>query len=293
MHDDEVHTDADLVRRLIRDQFPCWAELNIEPVPSSGTDNALYRLGPDLAVRLPRIHWAVGNVDTEYRWLPRLESLLPQPIPVPLARGEAGQGFPWPWTVCRWLQGRHPAMGGAAREAELAADLAGFVTALGRVQPADGPPARRGVPLGERDQPTRAAIEQLAGLVDTDRATKAWEAALAAPPWNGPALWVHGDLSPLNILCTDDRLSGVIDFGCVGIGDPACDAIPAWNTFSPRGRRRYRDGLGFDHATWARGRGWALSVSLIQLPYYRHTNPGLCEISYYVLDQILNDDDGT
>lgn len=289
MHADEVSTDSELVRRLLRGQFPHWADRTIERVASAGTDNAIFRLGGDLSVRLPRIHWAVDNVDVEFEWVPKLAPLVPLPIPVPIAKGAPAEGFPWSWTVCRWLEGQHPAMGAAVREADLATDLAGFISTLANVVLRDGPKAGRGIPLVERDKPTREALGKVGDLLDTARATEIWEAALAVPPWTGPPIWIHGDLSHLNMLCVDDRLSAILDFGGVGRGDPACGTVAAWNTLSPQGRAVFRNALDIDDATWDRSRGWALSIALIQLPYYRETNPALCEISYYVIDQILSE----
>jgi len=158
MHADEVHTDVALVRRLLSVQFPEWAALPIERVASSGTDNALYRLGDDMVVRLPRIHWAVGGVDKDFRWLPVVAPLLPVAIPVPLAKGTPAEGYPWEWGVYRWLEGENPTIDRIADPNSLARDSAQFVEALHRIDLPGGPPATRGVPLAMRDDPTRTAI---------------------------------------------------------------------------------------------------------------------------------------
>ena len=294
MHDDEVATDATLVRRLLATQFPQWAELPINPVSSAGTDNALYRLGDEMAVRLPRIAWAVGQVDKEQQWLPRLAPHLPLAIPVPLAKGTPGEGYPWNWSVYRWLEGENGTIEHIAAPHQMAADLAQFVTALQRIDTGSGPPpgshnSFRGVPLAVRDDSTRAAISALQGIIDTEAATLAWEAALQAPAWDGVPVWIHGDLQSGNLLAVKGRLSAVIDFGCLGVGDPACDLMVAWNLFSAGTRGVFRDSLTVDEATWARGRGWALSVGLIALPYYQHTNPVLAGISRYAIEQVLTD----
>lgn len=292
MHADEVETSAALVRRLLAAQFPRWAHLPITPVPSAGTDNALYRLGDDMVVRLPRIHWAVGQVDKEQRWLPRLAPLLPLDIPVPLAAGAPGAGYPWRWSVYRWLDGENATLDRLADPGQAAADLAGFVAALQRIDATGGPPpgdhnSWRGVPLARRDAATRAAIAALRGILDTDAATTAWEAALAAPAWGGPPVWLHGDLQAGNLLARDGRLSAVIDFGCLGVGDPACDLLPAWSLFTAETRPVFRAALAVDDATWARGRGWALSFGLIALPYYWDTNPGLAAIARHAIAEAL------
>jgi len=294
MHVDEVHTDAALVRRLLERQFPDWAALPIVPIEPTGTDNALYRLGDDRVVRMPRIHWAAGGVEKEQRWLPKLAPSLPQPIPVPLAMGEPGEGYPWRWSVCRWLPGRD-----ATREpldlAAAALDLARFLRALRAIDASEGPPpgrhnAFRGVPLAVRDASTRRSLEQLGGALAGERAINAWRTALEAPEWRHGGVWIHGDLYPANLLGAQRRISAVIDFGCVGVGDPACDMLVAWSLLDERTRPTFRDVLGVDLATWARGRGWALSAAVNALAYYSDdTNPVLVASARRMLDQVLSD----
>ena len=287
MHADEVETDVSLVRRLLAAQFPHWADLPIAPVESAGTDNAIYRLGDEMAVRLPRIHWATGQVDKEQRWLPRLAPLLPVAIPVPLGRGEPADGYPWSWSVYGWLKGENPIVGRIADPHLLATDLAAFVAALRRIDLPDGPPAGRGLPLARRDADTRTAIEALHGVVDTDAVTTVWDAALSTPEWFGPPVWLHSDLAPGNLLIVDGRLSAVIDFAGVGVGDPAGDLPVAWNLLPAEARNVFRAVLRIDDATWERGRGWALSIALIQLPYYQRTNPVLAAGARHTIAEIL------
>ncbi len=292
MHVDEVDTDASLVCRLLAAQFPQWADLSIEPVRSAGTDNAIYRLGDDMAVRLPRIHWAAGQVDKEHRWLPRLAPHLPLAIPVPLAMGKPSEGYPWHWSICRWLEGENATIERISDPRQAATDLAQFISALQRIDTTGGPlpgPQERGVPLAMRDACTRDAIARLHSMLDTGAATAAWDAALQAPRWHGAPVWTHGDLQSGNLLSVKGRLSAVIDFGCLGVGDPACDLIVAWNLFSAESRDVFRAALPVDDATWARGRGWALSVGLIALPYYKDTNPVLAGINRYAIDAVLAD----
>ncbi len=294
MHVDEVETDAALVRRLLAAQFPGWADLPIQPVASAGTDNAIYRLGDELAVRLPRIHWAVEQVEKEQRWLPVLAPRLPLAIPVPLAMGSPGEGYAWHWSVYPWLAGENATVERIGDERQAARDLAGFVAALRRIDATGGPPpgthnSGRGVPLARRDPATRAALAALQGALDIGAAGAAWDTALAAPAWAGAPAWIHGDLQPGNLLVVHGRLSAVIDFGCLGVGDPACDLIVAWNFLSAAARDVFRRALAVDDATWARGRGWALSVGLIALPYYRSSNPTLAAISRRAIDEVLAD----
>ena len=284
MHENELPTDAALVRRLLAAQFPEWADLPVEHVPSSGTVNALYRLGDDMVVRLPRMDWGAGGVAKDREWLPRLAPLLPVPIPVPLAQGAPGREFPWEWGIYPWLEGEHPDCDGDAES------LAAFVGALHRVDLRGGPPARRGRPLAEvQDESAREALLQLDGSIDVGAATAAWDAALEAPQWDGPPVWIHGDLLPANLLVRDGRLTGVIDWGSVGVGDPAVDMIAAWGALTADGRDDFRERLGVDDATWARGRGWALSIGLIALPYYVDTNPVFAETARRLIREVLAD----
>jgi aminoglycoside phosphotransferase (APT) family kinase protein len=296
MHDDEIDIDAALVGRLLAEQFPQWADLPIEPVHSAGTDNAIYRLGHDMALRLPRIPAATGQLEKEHQWLPRLAPLLPLAIPVPLAKGMPDEGYPWHWSVYRWLEGETATTERIADPRQAATELAQFVAALQQIDPLGGPPpgkhnSFRGVPLARRDPATRDAIRALRGTLDANAVTAAWEAALQAPAWQGPAVWLHGDLLASNLLAQHGRLSAVIDFGCLGVGDPACDTMVAWTYLSAETRKVFRAALPVDDATWARGRGWALSFGLIALPYYQSTNPVLSGIARYAIDEALADHD--
>lgn len=198
MHVDEVPTDSGLVHRLLDAQFPQRADLPLAPVPSAGTDNAIYRLGDDLVVRLPRIHWATGQVAKERAWLPRLAPLLPLQLPVQLNVGEPAAGYPYQWAVYRWLPGEHATSAPLANLKQAARDLAAFILVLQQIDTAGGPLASehnlRGVPLALRDAATQAAIAAMGELIDTDLAMKVWETALQAPPWTGEPVWFHGDL---------------------------------------------------------------------------------------------------
>lgn len=287
MHADEVEVAPELVRALLAEQFPRWAALPLAPVPSAGTDHALYRLGDDLAVRLPRIYWAVGQVEKEMEWLPRLAPHLPLHISEPIAVGASGHGYPWAWGVYRWLDGKNPDPPMAATP-QTAHDLAHFIAAIQRIDPT-GAPSGRGVPLARRDADVRAAIAALHNDYNPTLLTTAWEEALHTPAWSGPPVWHHGDLQAGNLLARNGRLHAVIDFGCMGIGDPACDVMAAWLFLSAESRAIFRFALQVDDDTWARGKGWALSMGLMALPYYRTTNPGLAAIARRAIDEVLAD----
>ncbi|PGH47936.1 aminoglycoside phosphotransferase family protein [Streptomyces sp. Ru87] len=282
--------DVSLVRGLLAAQFPAWAGLPLTPVDSAGTVNAMFRLGPDMAVRLPRVPGAARDIEKEILWLPRLAPRLPVPIPVPLGRGEPGDDWPWPWSVHSWLDGDNPEPGrGPAEPLALARDLAGFVTALRRIDPEGAPDAYRCESLAARDDATRTVIRELSGVVDTEAVTAAWDAALRAPAWDGPPVWIHSDLQPGNVLLSGGRLSGVIDFGCTGLGEPAVDLIAAWYLLPAEARGTFRSAVDADDATWARARGWALSIALPELRFLRESNPRMAAIARDVVGEILAD----
>lgn len=294
MHDDEVEIAIPLVRQLLAEQFPQWAAFPIEPVHSAGTDNAMVRLGDDMVVRLPRIHEAAARLDNEQQWLPKLAKNLPLAVPVPLAKGKPGAGYPWNWSVYRWLEGENATSDRIPDLSQTATALAHFIAATQRIDPTGGPtPGPQnsywGEPLALRDLETREAIEALHGVIDTKAATAAWEVALHAPAWNSPPVWIHGDLQSGNLLVQHGQLTAVIDFGCLGVGDPACDLQVAWNLFSSEARNSFCAALPVDDATWARGRGWALSIALIALPYYQKSNPAIAAVSQHTINEVLAD----
>ncbi|MEU3669931.1 aminoglycoside phosphotransferase family protein [Streptomyces virginiae] len=293
MHPGQHPVDEDLVRRLLAGQFPQWAGMKVERFPSGGTVNAMYRLGGDMAVRLPLCEGGAEDVVTEGYWLPRLAPRLPTAVPQVLGEGAPAEGYPWRWSVCRWLAGENPeagALGGPVAQA-LARDLAAFVTAMRSITLPGAPRAHRGGPLASLDAATRAAIGELRLIpeegVDCDAVTAVWEDALRVPEWDGPPVWLHGDLMPGNILVDGGRLTSVIDFGCTGVGDPACDLFPAWNLLPAAVRGDFRAALGVDDATWIRGRGRTLSQAVIALPYYRTTNPAMARNARHVIREVL------
>ncbi|WP_269856810.1 aminoglycoside phosphotransferase family protein [Streptomyces sp. RPT161] len=285
--------DDELVRRLIAAQFPQWAGLAVERFPSGGTVNAMYRLGDGMVVRLPLVEGGAKDVSMEREWLPLLASRLPTAIPEVRGAGEPGEGYPWPWSVYGWLAGENPEVGALSEPVLLAKDLAEFVAAMRSITLPGAPRAHRGGPLAALDASTRAAIEELRGIpqegVDCDAATAVWEDALRAPAWDGPPVWLHADLMPGNLLVGGGRLTSVIDFGCMGAGDPACDLFPAWNLLPAEAREVFRETLGVDDATWRRGRGRTLSQALIALPYYRKTNQAMTHNARHVIRAVLAD----
>ncbi|MGG2461512.1 aminoglycoside phosphotransferase family protein [Streptomyces sp. RGM 3693] len=293
MHPGMYPIDDDLVRRLVSGQFPQWAELAVERIPSGGTVNAMYRLGDGMVVRLPLTQGGAEDVVREQEWLPRLASRLPAAIPEVLGAGQPAEGYPSPWSVYGWLVGGVPQAGALSGAVRLAEDLAAFVAAMRSITLPDAPAAHRGGVISSLDAATRAAIEDLRGIpqegVDCAAALAVWEDALRAPEWDGPPVWLHADLMPGNLLVDGGRLTSVIDFGCMGVGDPACDLFPAWNLLPAEARQVFRATLGVDDATWNRGRARTLSQALIALPYYRRTNPAMAHNARYVIRAVLSE----
>lgn len=285
MHAGELPVDEDLVRRLLGEQFPDLAERPLRLLRTTGTVNAVVRLGDDAYVRLPRKpHWA-ADLEREWRWLPVIAAHVDLAVPVPLRLGRPTEAFPYPWAVFGWLPGDPYATGLVADEAAAAYDLARFVTDL-RTVPTDDAPAGGRRPLAELDEQTRQAIDQAGDLVDRHRLRRAWDAALEAPVWDGRRVWIHSDLLQPNLLVHEHRLSAVIDFGAAGAGDPAGDVIAAWAVFGARGRDAYREALAVDDGTWERARGWLLHQAVMIIPYYRDTNPGFVTWARATLDRL-------
>ena len=261
--------DASLVRRLISAQFPEWADLPVEPVLVQGNDNRTFRLGAHMSVRLPSAPWYAAGVAKEQLWLPRLAAHLPVAIPKPLAMGAPGEGYPCEWSIYRWLEGDNAATTPVNDLQAFAAEVAGFLVALQSIDASDGPIAgahsfNRGASLELYDMQTREAIDVLGERIDSDDALEVWSSACNTT-WTSPPVWLHGDIASTNLLVERDRLAAVIDFGCCGVGDPACDLAIAWTFFTGKSRSGFKSLLSLDEGTWARGRAWALWKALILL----------------------------
>ncbi len=267
MHTDELAIDEALVRRLLQEQFPEWSGLRLARVVPAGTVNAIFRLGDALSVRLARRESPTVAGSKEADWLPVLAPQLPLEVPVPVAQGVPDRRVPV-------VLGRpHVGPGETVPVEEIdaaqaARDLAGFLVALQQVDPG-GAPRGRGIPLAARDEETRYWLSRFGGGSEVEAE---WERALAARAWAGPPVWHHGDLDMRNWLVQGGRISGVIDWSCMGVGDPACDVMLAWKLHSGSARDAFRQALPTDDATWARARGWALSQAVAILAYYTAEN---------------------
>lgn len=250
-------------RRLVRSQFPLWAELPIKPVAQGGWDNCTFHLGPDMVLRLPSASEYAEAVEKEHRWLPALGPSLPLPIPIPLAQGAPSADYPYPWSIYRWLDGHTATADLIADPVTFATDVAAFLAALHALDATGGPQPGihnwfRGGTLRTYDTNTQRALTDLHGHIDVDLAGRVWADALAAP-WDGVDRWFHGDIAAGNLLLDDaGQLTAVIDFGTCGVGDPACDLAVAWTLLTADGREAFRDRLAVNDPTWTRGRGWAL-----------------------------------
>jgi aminoglycoside phosphotransferase (APT) family kinase protein len=297
MHEGELPIDEALVARLLAAQFPELAGLPLRAWPSAGTVNAIFRLGDDHVVRLPRLpQWAVA-LERESTWLPRLAPHVTLRVPERVAIGRPTAEYPCAWAVDRWLAGELFGVG-VADEPAAAAALAGFVRELRALDPAGGPQGGR-APLRDLDTETRAAIGAggeamtAAGVAfDADAALAAWTRALEAPAWDGVPTWIHGDLMRPNLLIVDGRLDAVLDFGGVGVGDPAMDLVAAWSVFGRSGRAALKaawDDAHRDAGPWARARGYALHQAALIVPYYAASNPAFAAEGARIVGEVVGD----
>ncbi|MEV5322937.1 aminoglycoside phosphotransferase family protein [Nonomuraea sp. NPDC052634] len=280
----EIDIDADLVDRLVRAQHPDLA--GPLTLVANGWDNVIYRLGSDLSVRLPRREVAVELIVNEQRWLPVLAGYVEVALPVPVRAGVAGEGYPWPWTIAPWFEGRTVAAVPPAERAGLAVPLAAFMNGLHRPAPPEAPrnPVR-GVPLAARDEAVRGRLRSIPRSAEL---LALWEKAVALPSWQGPALWLHGDPHPANLLAGADGggLAAVLDFGDLTSGDPATDLAAAWLVFEEEAREVFRAHVEADETTWERARGWALVMGTA-LAAHSADHPGMAAIGEHVLGQVL------
>ena len=281
----DIFLDETLVRRLLREQHPDLADLDLRLV-ANGWDNDLYRLGSDLVVRLPRRKVAVPLIEQEQRWIPAIADRVSIAVPRPIRIGVPSDVFPWPWTITTWFEGTIASETPFAKHDSLAADLARFVRELHAAAPVDAPRNPfRGVPLAEREPAMRDRLAS-GRVPHSDEVEAAWRHALGARPWNSDAVWLHGDLHPANILTRDGRLAAVLDFGDLTSGDPATDLATAWLTFDPDGRSQFRAALDYDDETWRRASGWALVLAGAFL-VGSVDSPAMLAIGTHGIEQVL------
>lgn len=285
--------DASLARRLVAAQFPQWKDLPLKPVASSGWDNRTFHLGQNMLVRMPSGSEYALQVEKEQLWLPKLAPLLPLPIPTPVAIGVPAEGYPWKWSIYRWLEGEAASTAPIADLCDFAKSLAQFLIALQNIDATGGPSPGlhsfyRGGSLEIYDSETRHALAALKGKIDVATAAAIWETALATT-WQRSPVWVHGDISAGNLLVQHGRLCGVIDFGQLTVGDPACDLAIAWTLFEGESQEIFRALLPLDAGTWARGRAWTLWKAMIIAAGLTDTNNIEGEQCWRIIDEVLTD----
>ena len=294
MHADEIAVDEGTVRRLLAAQLPEWAGLELRRLPPVGTDNQLFRLGEDLLVRMPRIHWAADSALHEHEWLPRLAPHLSLPVPAPVALGEPGEGYPWHWTVVPWIEGETPTEETFDPE-EWAVALGAFVREC-RAVPGMGGPAKtegRGAPLSSLDGWVREWTAKAdESEVSRDAVLAVWADALDAPAYDDEPRWFHGDLHDGNLLVRDRRLAAVIDWGAAGRGDPAIELNAMWGYVPASVADLYRDAVGLDEAAYRRARGFALAPAISASTYYRETAPEIAVSALGTVRRLIASLDG-
>jgi len=262
----EVEVDVALVRSLLAEQHPDLADLPIVET-ASGWDNVVFRLGNELAVRLPRRAMGALLAVNEQRWLPELAPKLPLPVPAPVRLGGPGSGYPWSWSVVPWFRGEEAARADPADWDDAAQELGRFLAALNQPAPSDAPISPyRGVPLVHRSARLDEGLDALGDQVDRRQVEALWATLVAAAPPTGPPVWVHGDLHPRNLVIADGRLAAVVDFGDITKGDRATDLSVAWFWLPASARPAFRRAVGgVDDDTWRRAKGWALALAIAHL----------------------------
>lgn len=283
-----------LVEKLIKSQFPQWSHLPVYPVREGGNDNRTFHLGTEMSIRLPSAERYAPQVEKENLWLPILKKYLQLPISFPMAKGEPGEGYPWSWSVNRWIQGDTAARDNIQDMNKFARDVARFLKELQSMQISDGPVAGthnfyRGGSLYIYDKETITAIRNTQKTFDEEMVSQIWNKALESE-WTKKSVWIHGDVAPSNLLIDGEgKLCGVIDFGMLGMGDPSCDLVIAWTFFDDESRKVFKEIMNLDKETWDRGRGWALWKALITYDAFHDKNTGISSEMERIIDIIIKD----
>lgn len=289
MHKDELHIDINIAKQLIIEQFPQWQDLSINSIKAWGSDNVIYRLGQDMCIRLPRMSDDAKGIDKDARYLHLFASLLPLKIPEFIAMGSPNKDYPSKWGVYRWLKGKSADYEPLTNLNEAAITLAEFIVALQKIDIKEAPISSRDTSLLNRDQKTRAAIKALKETIDTAKVNNIWDQSLELPIYDKTPVWLHSDLHYGNLLIENGKLTAVIDFGMMGIGDPAADYIAAWSLFDFKSRLKFKEKLQIDEITFARARALALSIAVTIIPYYKDTNPSLTKVAKRIIKEILDE----
>ncbi|MFJ4206119.1 aminoglycoside phosphotransferase family protein [Streptomyces sviceus] len=292
MHDDQVDVTTEIVASLIQEQFPRWSGEAIQPQSSTGTVNAIFRIGNDLSARFPLrptdAAEALAVLEQEAEASAELAQVSRFPAPEPVALGKPGAGYPMPWSVQTWLPGTVAFDADPSGSHAFAEDLAAFIAALrdadtrGRIFSGEG----RGGVLADHDGWMAKCFEESKGLLDVPRLRQMW-CRLRELPRTGADVMSHGDLIPGNVLVTGGRLSGVLDTGGFGPADPALDLVSAWHLLQPGPREVLRRTLGCDDLEWERGKAWAFQQAMGVVWYYVESNPTMSSMGRRTLARIL------
>ena len=281
-----------LVRQLVDTQFPQWKDLPLTLVESRrGMNSAICRLGQDMVVRLPRLKDIADTVDKEHWWLSKFASFLPLTIPVPIVKGLPTEDYPWHWSVFPWIHGEPDA---ATDYYQVATMLGQFIAALQRIDTTgellgDVRKEHRSLEL-VADESVRAAIHSLQDVLDTTAVTTVWEDALQTPVWSGSTpVWQHGDLHSRNLLFEQGKLTAVIDFNSLGLGDPAIDLVVSWHLLPSEMRNVFRAAVSVGDETWVRARSHVLSFALMALAYHLNRNTLIADQARQTINDILYD----
>ncbi|WP_283750386.1 aminoglycoside phosphotransferase family protein [Bacillus cereus] len=285
--------NVSLVEKLIQEQLPEWAHLEVKPVKLSGHDNRTFHLGDQMSVRLPSAAAYAPQVEKENKWLPILSKELSLPISAPIAKGNPSEEYPWSWSINKWIEGETVTKENVRDLKGFATDLGSFLVELQSIDTSNGPVAGahnfyRGGLISVYDEEARVAIVNNKDVFDETLLKHLWDLALRST-WNRKPVWVHGDVAPGNLLVKDGKLCAVIDFGILGVGDPACDAAMAWTFFDKNSRKILKKVLRMDEETWNRARGWALWKALITYDANKNSNKRVAEESYRVIQVIVDD----
>lgn len=283
-----------LVQALVKAQFPQWSHLPIEPVACSGWDNRTFHLGTNMSVRLPSAEGYASQPEKEYTWLPQLAPYLSMPISQPLALGKPSQEYPWNWSIHQWIEGEsaNSLLLSENQLETMALPLAEFLNELHTIPTKNGPTAGlhnyyRGAHPSVYDAEARSTITQLHHCIDKKAVMQLWEKAIDSQ-WENPPVWVHGDFSRGNILMKEEKVTAVIDFGCMGIGDPACDLVLAWTLFNYKSRSIFQSTLPLDENTWHRARGWALWKACLELKKCQDTESKEAIAQRHIINELLH-----
>ncbi len=289
IHTKEVKLSLELVKQLLKEQFPDWASQDLQPLMHQGTDNVMLKLGDDKIIRLPRTLRAEQGLKKECLWLPRLGSKLPVQIPHIQGIGQPIDNYPYQWAIVNYLEGDSPCKSNSLDLTKAAADLGNFIKELQKVNTTNAPLCKRGQPLITRDKETMEFLGVLSGDFDTKLLGEMWSSMLKVPHWERNPVWLHGDLHAGNLLAQGGRLTGVIDFGMSGVGDPACDVMVAWSVLDQNTRELFRSVAEPDEATWKRAQGWALHFGIVACAYYKTRDPLLAVIAQRTLEEVVAD----